>query len=133
MFKRVKYMGRQLNTLVSAKRKTAHDGGSIQWVGLHRSSTAESDSVGSMLTERFEQLWLRLTGRWVAYQDTPRRADQVPELAEARARLDDARSAIRIERQVVSNQDRIPDQAGNRIAVTEDDLARLRVHVFPQS
>ena len=86
-----------------------------------------------MLTERFEQMWLRLTGRWVAYQNAPRHADRVPELAEARAELDDARSAIHVERQTIRDQVRISDQAGNRIAVAEDDLARLRVHVFPQS
>ncbi len=85
-----------------------------------------------MLTERFEQLWPRLTGRWVTYQDAPRDPVRVPELAEAREALDDARSAIRMERLRIRDEVRTPTQAGSRIAVSEDDIARLRVHVFPQ-
>jgi len=42
----------------------------------------------------FERLFTKLVGRWEVYQDAPRHPERVPELASARADLDDARNEI---------------------------------------
>lgn len=51
-----------------------------------------------MLTERFDSLLRSLSDAFVSYHDTPRSAETVVLLAGARARLDDARRAIWLER-----------------------------------
>ena len=79
-----------------------------------------------MLTERFSQLWSLLVTRWTAYQDAPRTADEVVQLAAARIALDDVRSEIRVERHKIAAETR-PNTPSPRVAVSAEDLARLRV------
>ena len=54
-----------------------------------------------MLSERFEQLLRGLIGAFIRYDDTPRTADRVVELAAARADLEDRRRDIARERDEV--------------------------------
>lgn len=79
-----------------------------------------------MLTSRFNSLWNLLVGRWFAYQDAPRTPDDVVELASARAALDDVRSEIAEERGIIASASR-PLATVSRVAVSDEDLARLRV------
>ncbi len=51
-----------------------------------------------MLTHRFEILFRRLLGAFVRYDDMPRQANTVVDLAAARARLEDIRGEIADER-----------------------------------
>jgi hypothetical protein len=63
---------------------------------------------------------------WFAYQNVPRTPDHVVDLAAARIALDGARSEIAAERRKLS----APARAGTavtRVAVSEENLARLRV------
>ena len=50
-----------------------------------------------MLTKRFDTLFTRLSDAFISYDDTPRSVETVM-LGAARARLDDARHAIWLER-----------------------------------
>ena len=54
-----------------------------------------------MLSERFEQLLRGLIGAFIQYDDTPRNADTVIDLASARADLEDRRREIAHERDEV--------------------------------
>jgi len=54
-----------------------------------------------MLSQRFEQLFRRLLGAFIRYDDTNRGPENVTGLAAARADLDDMRRAIATERDVV--------------------------------
>lgn len=51
-----------------------------------------------MLTERFNTLFTGLAAAFIRYDNTPRTAESVILLARARADLEDARYAIRLER-----------------------------------
>ncbi|MGH8945567.1 MAG: hypothetical protein ACRDVL_05415 [Acidimicrobiia bacterium] len=72
-----------------------------------------------MLTKRFEILFARLSDAFVRYDDTPRSAETVVVLAAARARLEDSRHAIRLERrhilQSVSPK-RLSGQPGTKVS-----------------
>lgn len=54
-----------------------------------------------VLTERFNNLYRGLSAAFVSYDDTPRSAETVVLLAGARARLEDARHAIWLERRQI--------------------------------
>jgi hypothetical protein len=51
-----------------------------------------------VLTKRFDTLFTRLSDAFISYDDTPRSVETVVVLAAARARLEDARHAIWLER-----------------------------------
>jgi hypothetical protein len=79
-----------------------------------------------MLTRRFNRLFSRLVTSFERHQDAPRTPDNVVALSSARRDLDLARDAIAIERQrITSACDR--RSVTPRTAVSNDDLARLRV------
>jgi hypothetical protein len=60
------------------------------------------------------------------HQDVPRSPDNVVAIASARRNLDLARNAIAIERKGIIDSHGLRD-APRRTAVSDDDLARLRV------
>ena len=79
-----------------------------------------------MLTERFSRLFSKLLARWTRYQDAPRDPARVTELAADRIALDEVRSEIALERT------RLTEPVGvaavtSRVAISDDDLSRLRV------
>lgn len=80
-----------------------------------------------MLSERFSRLFARLIDRWIEYQDAPRDPARVTELAAARIALDEVRSEIRTERLEPYHT---PVLDGPRVAVSPDDLARLRINAI---
>ena len=79
-----------------------------------------------MLTPRFNRLFSQLVAAFKRYQDVPRPLQSVVELASARRDLDLARNAIALERYIVMSDDGHREPA-RRTAVSQDDLARLRV------
>lgn len=79
----------------------------------------------------FFQAFDNLVRRWFVYQDAPREPSRVVELAAARVRLDQARSEAAAARgawAATHSEQRIP----KRTSVSDDDLARLRVQIFPE-
>ncbi|MEA2002657.1 MAG: hypothetical protein U9N84_12355 [Actinomycetota bacterium] len=79
-----------------------------------------------MITERFSRLFGRLLTRWAHYQDAPRNPALVTDLAAARIALDEVRADIAVERASITSQ--IPaHRDSSRVAVSEEDLDRLRV------
>ena len=76
-----------------------------------------------MLTRRFNELFMKLVARWTDWRDAPRSPEQVPALERARFALEDARTAISVEREVIA----AVQPEGARTSVSEADRARLRV------
>jgi len=79
-----------------------------------------------MLTRRFEQLFERLLSRFLAYDDAPRTADRVTELAAARTELDEIRGEIAAERVVVHRRMQRA-RADKMTTVSDHDIAVMRV------
>lgn len=77
-----------------------------------------------MLGTRFEQLFRLLVDRWTEWRDAPRDPGGVPDLARARFALEDARSAVAIERGRLESRV-LADHS--RTSVSAEDRARLRV------
>ena len=80
----------------------------------------------AMITERFTQLFSRLLGRWLQYQDAPRDPERVTERAAARVALDEVRSEIEHEHALCSVAP-APHLSAPRVAVSDSDLRKLRV------
>ena len=80
-----------------------------------------------MLTERFSRLFGRLLTRWAKYQDAPRDPASVTELAAARMELDDVRSEIATERELLLVNSAPVRIEPPRVAVSDEGLRRLRV------
>ena len=57
-----------------------------------------------MLTARFQRLFRRLVSAFLRYDDVPRSSENVVEIAQARAVLEDARVAMAAERKVVARR-----------------------------
>ena len=57
-----------------------------------------------MLTARFQRLFRRLVSVFLRYDDVPRSPENVVEIAQARAVLEDARVAMAVERKVVARR-----------------------------
>lgn len=77
-----------------------------------------------MVGARFNQLFRVLVARWTTWHAASREPERVPELAQARFDLEDARSAIAAERAVLIS--RAP-RDGARTSVSPEDRARLQV------
>ncbi len=79
-----------------------------------------------MLSQRFEQLFRRLLGAFLRYDDVARDAHHVVDLASARTDLDELRAAIALERDVVMGLGRshVRDQAWR------DQAAAARSELF---
>ena len=79
-----------------------------------------------MLGERFEQLFRRLLGAFLRYDDVARDAQHVVALASARTDLDEVRGAIALERDTVLGLGRsqVRDQ------VWRDQAASARMRLF---
>ncbi|MFW2340393.1 MAG: hypothetical protein ACN4GK_10115 [Acidimicrobiia bacterium] len=80
---------------------------------------------------RFLTSFARLLERWLVYQDAPREPDRVVELASARCALDDARRTVAEAREGWESRPQAPTRPATRTSVSDDDLARLRVQVYP--
>jgi hypothetical protein len=80
---------------------------------------------------RFVKSFSNLAGRWAVYQDAPRDPGSVVELARARIALDIARLAVADAREGWDNRPQGPARSPKRTSVSDDDLARLRVQVYP--
>ncbi|MDJ0924024.1 MAG: hypothetical protein QNJ77_05635 [Acidimicrobiia bacterium] len=80
-----------------------------------------------MLTDRFSRLFGRLLSRWVKYQDAPRDPARVTELAAARIELDEVRSEIAGERELLLVHAAPVRSDAPRVAVSDEGLRRLRV------
>ncbi|MDF1596230.1 MAG: hypothetical protein P1T08_09040 [Acidimicrobiia bacterium] len=80
---------------------------------------------------RFVNAFSNLVGRWAVYQDAPRDPGSVVELAHARIALDIARLAAADARDGWDNRSQGPVRPPKRTSVSDDDLARLRVQVYP--
>ncbi len=76
-----------------------------------------------MLSARFNERFRILVARWIEWRDAPRDPERVPELATARFALEDARSAVAVERERIVS----PPRNDRRTSISDDDLARLRV------
>ena len=79
-----------------------------------------------MLTEKFDRLFLRLVASFKRYQEVHRSPDTVVAIGSARTALDLARADIAVERKRIIG-DRSVLGVSRQTAVSEDDLARLRV------
>jgi hypothetical protein len=80
---------------------------------------------------RFLRSFASLIGRWLVYQDAPRDPERVVELARARSDLDDARRTVAEARGAWDSSPQGPTPPVTRTSVSDDDLARLRVQVYP--
>lgn len=84
-----------------------------------------------MNRRNFAKAFDNLVCRWFEYQDAPRQPERVVELATARMQLDDARAEtarVRGAWSATRHEPRPPKQT----SVSDDDLARLRVQIFPE-
>ena len=81
-----------------------------------------------MLSTAFDRLFARLVAAFTAYQSAPRDPERVVELGAAHWDLYLVRGAIARERDRMGPER--PQLSTPQIAVSEDDLARLRVGVF---
>ncbi len=77
--------------------------------------------------EMFEGLFAKLVGRWKVYQDAPRHPERVPELAAARADLDDARNEIAEVRKRLEPHHRHTPPARPGIAIDPAAYTRVRI------
>ena len=84
-----------------------------------------------MQRAHFFGAFANLLRRWHVYQDATREPEQVVELAMARSDLDDARRTVAEARVAWDSSSRGPNPPGSRTSVSDDDLARLRVQVYP--
>lgn len=80
---------------------------------------------------RFVSSFSNLVGRWAVYQDASREPGSVVELARARIALDIARLAAADAREGWDNRPQGPARPPKQTSVSDDDLARLRVQVYP--
>ena len=79
-----------------------------------------------MMSESFDAAYRRLVSAFGRYHDTARSPDSIPQLGAARWDLHRARNVMADERRSVGELQR-PSSQGPRVAVTQEDLARLRV------
>jgi hypothetical protein len=80
-----------------------------------------------MLTEVFERLFRHLVGAFLHYRDVPRTPDTIAELGASRWDLELARKAIAVEGDRITARPSRPVVAPRQTAMSDDDLARLRV------
>jgi hypothetical protein len=80
-----------------------------------------------MISEKFDRLFTRLVDVFKRYHEAPRSPAQVAELGAARWDLELARKAIAEERQrVIAYYEPLPP-IPRQVAMSDDELARLRV------
>lgn len=80
-----------------------------------------------MISLRFNRAWRRLTTAFSRHQDTPRDPDDIATLGEARAELEEARDEARAARAVLGKRRRPASGMPRKVAVSEEDQAKLRV------
>ena len=80
-----------------------------------------------MISKRFDWLFTRLVDKFKRYHDAPRSPAQVAELGSARWDLELARMAIAEERQRVMAYNETTPPIPRQVAMSDDELARLRV------
>jgi len=91
-----------------------------------------------MLTSRFNDLWGSLTSTFHRYHTTDRTAERVIELAQVRMDLDDLRSDIAVERELIRmragprDTHRVGRASVNRIDGDADAIRLAAFQQFPQ-
>lgn len=80
-----------------------------------------------MLSDTFEQLFKRLVVAFKRHQDVSRTTDNIAELGAARWDLELARAGMAKERARLADQAVSRSVLPRQTAVSDDDLARLRV------
>jgi len=79
-----------------------------------------------VLTQYFDRLFSRLVTSFKRYEEVQRSPDTVAAIGSARIDLDLVRNAITVERECIVGE-HSPEHVPRRTAVSDADLARLRV------